>query len=103
MRPPYWVSNERVRRVAGLPVVTWSVDTLDWQNKNADVIFDTVVNNVRDGDIVLMHDTMNCTADAVARMVPALIDAGFQLVTVEEMAAARGWTLEPGVLYSKIY
>lgn len=103
LRPPYWVSDDRVRRIVGLPIVTWSVDTLDWQNQNADIIYDTVVQNVRDGDIVLMHDTISCTADAVARMVPALIDAGFQVVTVEEMAAAKGWTLEPGVLYTCMY
>lgn len=103
MRPPFWVSDERVRRVAGLPVITWSLDTLDWKNKSADTIYQTVIKKVRDGDIILMHDTMECTAEAVEKMVPVLTDIGFQLVTVDEMAAAKGICIEPGKLYTRLY
>ena len=63
-------------------------------NKNS-----TVLANVRDGDIVLMHELYDATATATETIVPELIARGYQLVTVSEMAAAKGVPLEAGKLY----
>ena len=54
--------------------------------------------------IVLMHDLYQSTADATKEIVPALIDAGFQLVTVEEMGILKtnGAGLENGTVYYSI-
>ena len=50
-----------------------------------------------------MHDLYQSTADATKRIVPALVDAGFQLVTVEEMGLLKiDGGLEPGVVYYSI-
>lgn len=45
---------------------------------------------VKDGSIVLMHDIHAETVTAVESLLPQLIDAGYQLVTVDEMLQARG-------------
>ena len=50
----------------------------------------SVLNNVKDGDIILMHSLYGATAEAVETMVPELVRRGYQLVTVSELAAARG-------------
>lgn len=47
-----------------------------------------------------MHELYGATGDAVARIVPELHKRGFQMVTVSQMAAAKGRTLEAGKLYS---
>ena len=51
-----------------------------------------------------MHDLYKSTADATEKIVPALINEGFQLVTVEEMAIIKtdGKGLENGVVYTRI-
>ena len=99
VRPPYGSHNASVREAAGAPFILWNIDTLDWKTKNADSTFNAVLDKVKDGDIVLMHDIHSPTADAVERIVPALVKRGFSLVTVSELAAARGG-MSAGKAYS---
>ena len=54
---------------------------------------------LRDGDVVLLHDTPQCMVDAVKIMVPALIKQGYQLVTVWELLNCSGVEIVPGTLY----
>ena len=77
----------------------WSVDTTDWQSKDANAIANHVLEVVKDGDVVLMHDIYQPTIDAVRIMIPILQERGYRIVTVSEMAKNRGVTFEPGVLY----
>ncbi len=103
LRPPYGAVNEVVQSVAGTPLVFWSVDTLDWQLKDAQLIRNYVLNTVKDGDIVLMHDIYEATVQATIELIPLLQERGYQLVTVSEMAKARGITLENGAKYYNFY
>ena len=48
----------------GVPAVLWSIDTLDWKTKNAQNTINVVLNSVKDGDIILMHDLYSTSADA---------------------------------------
>ena len=57
------------------------------------------MNNISDGDIVLFHDLKDFSANAIARIVPALKEQGYQVVTVQELFEIKGQALEPGVLY----
>ena len=101
MRCPYGATGGSVKSVLGdmgYASILWSIDTLDWKTRNADSTVNSVLNNVKDGDIVLMHSIYSQTAAAVERIVPALVQRGFQLVTVSELAAARGG-MTPGKNY----
>ena len=51
------------------------------------------MNNVRDGDIVLLHSLYMSTARASERLVPDLIDKGYQLVTVTELLRYKGYSV----------
>ena len=104
LRPPEGKWNDTLKTVCNCPIILWSVDSRDWDSKNADKICDRVIGKVQDGDIVLMHDLYKSTAEATKRIVPALIEDGFQLVTVEEMGLLKtgGVGLEPGVVYYSI-
>ena len=83
-----------------MPLYYWSLDTMDWKSRNADKVYNAVMNNVQDGDIILMHEIYDSTADAVARMVPKLIKEGYQLVTCEELVYAKtGKRPKPGTQY----
>ena len=85
----------------GMPLYTWSIDTLDWQTLDADKVYHEVMDNVQDGDIILMHEIYDSTADAVERMVPELIKQGYKLVTCQELVRAKtGADPQPGVEYS---
>lgn len=99
LRPPYGAINDGVKNASMFPLITWNVDTEDWLKKDAKKIADHVLKNVKDGDIVLMHDIYFETAEAVKIMVPELIEKGYTLVTVSELAKIKGVTLEKGKVY----
>ena len=58
-----------------------------------------MLDHVKDGDIILMHDLYKSTADACDVIIPELTKRGYQLVTVSELAAAKGVSLESGKVY----
>ena len=99
VRPPYGSFNDTVAGIAARPLIMWSVDTLDWETQNADSTVQNVMDNAQDGAIILMHDIFKESVDAAEVFIPQLIQEGYQLVTVSELAAAKGITLEAGTSY----
>lgn len=103
MRPPGGyidAASLNVLGSMGMPAIMWSTDTRDWQHRNAQRTIDTVLSQVKDGDIILMHDIYSTTADAAVVLIPELTARGYQLVTVSELAAYRGG-IAPGHKYSQ--
>ena len=105
LRPPYGsgIHEEKVTKNVGLPMIYWSVDTLDWKTKSKEETVKSVLSEARDGSIILMHDIHEWSVEAAIEVIPQLIEKGYQLVTVSELAAARGITLNPGVTYFNFY
>jgi len=104
-RPPYGAYNAAVRSVAadlGFSIIHWSVCPADWTRQCPDEITRRVLNNVRDGDIVLLHDIHTPTARAVRQLVPQLVAEGFQLVTVSDLLYYRGVTPQAGGVYRRL-
>ncbi len=99
VRPPYGSYNDTVAETAARPLILWSVDTLDWETQNADSTVQNVMDNASDGQIILMHDIFKESVDAAEIFIPQLLQEGYQLVTVSELAAAKGITLENGTAY----
>ncbi len=79
----------------GMPLAYWSVDTEDWKSKNPDKIYDIVNKQVYDGAIILMHDIYPTTVEAVKKIVPKLIEDGYQIVGVTEMLAVKNGGEKP--------
>lgn len=103
MRPCGGDTNEAGMGVAGaisMPAVLWSIDTLDWKTRDAEKTVSAVLDHVKDGDIILIHDLYETAADASDVIVPELIRRGYQLVTVSELASYRGG-MTPGNSYYK--
>lgn len=100
MRLPGGNVNSTVKANVNMPMIQWNIDTLDWKTKNADKTVAAVLDHVKDGDIILMHELYSQSGDASLRIIPELHRRGYQMVTVSEMAAAKGYSLEAGKLYS---
>lgn len=101
-RPPYGSYNDTVKSNVDTPLILWSIDTRDWQTRNADATVTSVLSSVQDGDIVLMHDIYDATASAAERLIPELVKRGYQLVTVSELATYKKAELVQGQSYSAI-
>lgn len=104
-RPPYGSTNNTVSQNVPLPIVTWSVDTLDWKTRNTQSILQTIEKEGNlDGKVILMHGIYDTTAAAVEKLVPSLIEQGYQIVTVSELLQYRHQvTPVSGKLYGYSY
>lgn len=102
LRPPYGEYTDAVRAKAGMPLVLWNVDPRDWRAKNAGEIAEYILSHAGDGNIIILHDIYETTAEAVRIAVPKLVERGYRLVTVHEMAAAKGISLQNGMVYRQM-
>ena len=101
VRPPYGSVNDTVKATVGTPMILWSIDTLDWKTQDVESTVEEVMNNVQDGSIILMHDIYSTSVDAAEILIPQLIEDGYQLVTVHELAALHQTELTPGTTYGE--
>jgi peptidoglycan/xylan/chitin deacetylase (PgdA/CDA1 family) len=102
VRTPYGASNRVSRRPLtelGLPLILWSVDSLDWKTLNAAKTIATIKEKAANGAIILCHDIWDSTGQAMEIVLPELIGMGYQLVTVSEMMSFREELLKPGWEY----
>lgn len=100
-RPTGGKNDSTLRCDAHMPLILWSVDTMDWSHQNSKKTVKHVLDNVCDGSIILMHDLIPSTADACRELVPELKKRGYELVTVSELMEINGITMTPGEKYFK--
>ena len=102
LRPPYGSTSETVQQICremGVVIANWNVDTEDWRVRDAETILNHVLDNARDGAIVLCHDLYPETAAAMERAVEELTAQGYQLVSVSELLQARAGGGSAGKIY----
>lgn len=91
LRPPYGEMNNKLRehlhQKFGLTFIYWSVDTLDWKNRDAQKIYDRAMKEVGRGGIILAHDIHATTVAAMPKLLDALIAKGYKFVTISELIA----------------
>ena len=89
------ISND-VKAVVKKPLIFWSIDTEDWRSRDAEKTKNTILSQIKDGDIVLMHALYLSTAQACKTVIPELHARGYQLVTVSELIHFRGQNVQGG-------
>lgn len=100
-RPSYGETNSKINAMSGMPVILWSVDTLDWKSRDGEKVFKYVSGmSDLDGKIILMHSIYDSTADATEKIVPWLKAKGYQMVTVSELIKyKKGTEPQKGAVY----
>ncbi len=99
LRPSYGVYNNIVKKIGNMPIIIWDIDTLDWKYHNSKRIASRVINKVKDGDIILMHDIYSATANSLNIIIPELQNKGYTFVTIPELFYYKEITLEKGMVY----
>lgn len=102
LRPPYGSANESVSAICselGLYIACWNIDTEDWSVLDAQAVADAILEQAKDGSIILCHDLYDTTAEAMEIAVPQLVAQGYELVTVTDLLSASYGEVTPGRLY----
>ncbi|MDF2884156.1 MAG: putative polysaccharide deacetylase [Clostridiaceae bacterium] len=91
IRPPYGEINDNLVKIETelgyKAAVLWSTDTLDWSQKEPDSIVNNVIDNVRPGEIILMHanEDKGATVKALPIIIKKLKSMGYEIVTLDRI------------------
>ena len=55
LRPPYGMIDNGVEKRCDSPLILWSIDPEDWDDKNVERIVNHIVSQAQDGDIILFR------------------------------------------------
>lgn len=100
-RTPGGGYNDRVLQALPLPHILWSVDTNDWRSLNAASVRSSILNNAKDGSIVLMHDLYGSTVDGAISAMQQMMAGDYEFVTVTELLSRNGTPPAPSVTYHR--
>lgn len=90
-RPPEGAMSSQMRKIVrelGYTSVFWTLDTRDWAHTPPEDISEYILNNAKNGDIILMHDYIGAnspTVQALELFIPKLLERGFVFVTAGEL------------------
>lgn len=97
LRPPYGTYNNYIFD-NNMVIILWSIDTLDWQYKDALKIKETIVNNASDGDIILLHDLYETSIEGALLAMDELKDE-YDFVSIDELIKQKGIKVKPNEIY----
>jgi peptidoglycan/xylan/chitin deacetylase (PgdA/CDA1 family) len=96
-RPPYSAVDDQLKTYLAdthRRLVMWSLDSGDWRGLGAPVIVHNVLTRVRNGSIIVFHDSdeysvadRHPTVEALRIILPALKAEGYRMVTISELIA----------------
>ncbi len=98
-RVPYGLYPQMIRAQVGWPYIQWSLDTYDWRGKSTSAVMSTVKKEIMDGDIILCHDIKDNTPESARQICKILTEKGYMFLTIDELFAKDGVTLEPDTVY----
>lgn len=100
IRAPYGNANSQTRKSIDYPLIHWCVDSEDWKHRDAEKIIEEIEKTKNlDGKILIFHAIYDSTYEAMEELIPKLINEGYQLVTVSELAEYKGYSFEKGKIY----
>ena len=85
LRPPYGAWPKNLELCVTMLPVFWDVDTLDWKSKNVQSVEEIVKREVKDGSIILMHDSFPTSVEAALEIADMLTEEGYDLVTADQL------------------
>jgi len=108
-RPPFGGRRPgtlKIARALGLEPVMWNVTGWDWKGKPAEYVEKKVSEQIRGGDVILLHDGSHAAfgADrsqsvvATDRIIARYKSEGYEFVTVPEMMGKSVLGSQPAVL-----
>jgi len=96
-RPPYIVTSPQMYANIDIPFIN-GINCMDWDaTVTAEQRVDMILQTVKDGDIILLHDFdgNTNTVNALDGMIQGLLDEGYELVTISKLFELKG--IDPNI------
>ena len=78
----------------GLKTIQWDVDSVDWNKPTSEQITKKVLENTKSGSILLFHNDLQNTTEAMPNILKGLKEKGFEFVTVDELILHDNYTID---------
>ncbi len=78
----------------GMNPIQWDVDSIDWKEPTPAEITEKVVSGVKSGSIVLFHNDLKNTTEALPDILTALRDKGYEFVSVSDLIYHEDYTID---------
>ena len=100
-RSPGGISTEESLKTIPLPHILWSVDTLDWQHRDPEKVKKNILEGLKDGRIILMHDIHQTTIEGTIAALEYIYehDLDVEFLTVTQLLSRNGKTPSAGQTY----
>lgn len=79
----YSSTTLEVANQMGYKTIMWTKDTIDWRDKDTNIIYNRAIKNPQNGDLILMHPTKN-TVEALSDIIQFYLNNNFNLTTVSK-------------------
>lgn len=96
-RPPFGAYNNALIEVSSelnLIPIQWDVDSLDWKGISAEAITTRIINNVKNGSIILCHNNSDHILDALPMVLDRLIGQGYTVTSVGQLIYKENYTID---------
>ena len=85
IRPPFGAWNRELEQAVDMIEVAWTVDPEDWKLEDPEEIARRVLAEVKDGDIILLHDVYRPSVEAALEIIDTLRAEGYEFVTADQL------------------
>jgi peptidoglycan/xylan/chitin deacetylase (PgdA/CDA1 family) len=85
-RPPYGVTNPNLAKAikkGGYITMGWSVRSFDTITKDETKLFERVTQNLKGGDVILLHDYCDSTIRMLPRLLKHIEQIGLKVVRLD--------------------
>lgn len=100
-RSPGGNYNQRVLDAIPLPHIMWAVDTRDWDTLNKQAVYNAIIRNSDDGEIILLHDLYKTSVDGAIKAMEEMIAGDYEFLTVTELLSRDGTPPQPHTSYKR--
>ncbi len=78
----------------GLKVIQWSVDSIDWEDPDSYTIYNRIISKTESGSILLFHNDLQNTTEALPQILTELLQKGMEFVAVEDMIYCEDYYID---------
>ena len=96
-RAPYGAYSNTVIDTAselGMTTIQWDVDSLDWKGLSAEDITTRILNQVKNGSIILCHNNSDHIVDALPMILDRLQKRGYKVTSIGELIYKENYTID---------
>lgn len=93
-RPPYGITNPNLKKAisrGNYVTLGWSIRSLDTTIKDKKKLLSRISDRIRPGDIILLHDSMEHTANILPELIETILKKGYRIKGIDEMLNIRAY------------